>query len=344
MLRRLRHFFAIAVPVGLILLLGVVLLCYSNRWDQAVVITLVPMWGWAALGMLLSAIAWPALKSPLSLVAFSLWLIAGIALSDETAGLLRVFRSGLTGDSPSPISSEKGRDRLRVITINCEEGILEVTETLKKLHPDIVFLQNASDRAKLIDLTSELFGPKGSFVRSEGSAIISLGQLNNTFIDESTGSLVATLERPGGESINVANLNLPTAIPRFDLWESDCWKELVERRRSNRRTVRNLLSQLSNRGENRPRIVAGSFGAPPSDDIFRLLRNGGMKDSFRQAGFGWGNTYSKRFRFIRSDQVWGTVPYLPERSETISTELSHHLGVVSDFRQATPGVNLALAP
>ena len=343
MLRRLRHFFAVAIPIGLILLLGIVLMCYVNRWDQAVVITLIPMWGWAAFGMLVSAIAWPVLKSPLSLVTFALWLIVGIALSDETAGLLRVFRSGLAGESPDPISTEKGPDRLRVITINCEGGILEVAETLEKLHPDIVFLQNASDRARLIDLTSELFGPKGSFVRSETCAIISLGQLSNAFIDESTGSLVATLERPGGESINVANLCLPTAIPRFDLWEADCWAELIERRRSNRRTVRNLLAQLSDRSQNRPRIVAGSFGAPPSDDIFRLLRNGGLRDSFRQAGFGWGNTYTQRFRFMRSDQVWGTVPFLPERSETVSTEVSHHLGVVSDFRQATPEVNLAIA-
>ena len=343
MLRRLRHFLAIAIAAILVALLAIVLLCYVNRWDQAVVITLIPIWAWAAIAMLISGIAWPALKSRFCLVMFAVWLVVGIALSDETAGLLRVFRAGIAGDSPRPISSERTGDRLRVITINCDSGILEAAESLKKRDPDIVFLQNAADRALLIDLTSDLFGPSGTFIRSESCAILANGQLGDSFTETDTGSLVATLERPRGEKISVANFNLPTAIPRFDLWESECWTDLTERRRGNRRTVRNLLGTLTDRSGNHPRLVGGSFGAPPSDDIYRLLRNAGMKDSFRQAGFGWGNTYSRRFRFMRNDQIWSTLPYLPERSETFTAGASRHLGVITEFRRAAPEGNLALA-
>lgn len=345
MLRRIRHFFAVAVPTGLILLLAAVLLCYVNRWDQTVPITLVPMWAWAGFAMLVSAIAWPLLKSPLSLVTFALWLVAGVALSDETAGLIRVFRSGLAGDSPPPISAEKGPDRLRVITVNAAGAeVPESLDSLSRLGPDIVFLQEVMDRAQLIDLTSELFGPKGSFIRSETCAILTQGTLSDVHIDEATGSILATLERPQGEVINLANLHLPTAIPRFDLWERECWIDLTARRRENRKTIRQVLGVLSDRGRNHPNLIAGSFATPPSDDIFRLLRNAGMKDSFRQAGFGWGNTYPLTFRLMRSDQIWGTLPYLPERSESFRSGAPEHLGVVTDFRRASLEGNLADPP
>ncbi len=341
MLRRLRHFFAVAIPVFLVVVLLIVLLCYLNRWDELVVITLIPMWAWAGAGVLISIVAWPTLKSRLSLVTFALWLIAGVALSDETAGLLREFRAAVSGGKPKPASSEPGPEKLRIVTLNCNDGTVEATTGLKKLAPDIVLLQEAPERAYLIDLTSELFGVEGTFIRSEQCAILARGRLGDSFTEASTGSLIATLERPGGESINVINLHLPSAAPRFDIWNAECWRVLTERRKSNRRTLRNLLDTMPNRSVSDLRIVGGGFGAPPSDDIFRLLRNAGLADSFRQSGYGWGNTFPASLPLLRVDQIWVSPLYVPERSETFSVGASDHRFVVSDFRRAGPGGKLA---
>ncbi len=149
MFRRLRPFFAVIVPAILVLVLAFVLLCYLNRWDEFVVITLIPMWAWAAVATLVSVIAWLALKSRFALLTFALWLIAGIALSDETAGLLREFHAAVTGSRPAPAikAEEPIAEHLRVVTLNCDDGKAEATGDLKGLKPDIVLLQEAPDRA-----------------------------------------------------------------------------------------------------------------------------------------------------------------------------------------------------
>ncbi len=343
MLRTLRHFFAIAVPVILVLVMLFVLLCHLNRWDEFVVITLIPIWAWAATGVLVSIIAWPTLKSGLSLLTFALWTIVGVALSDETAGLLREFHAAVTGGKPpaiaQPVDPPVPMETLRVVTLNCDDATAAATANLKKLEPDIVLLQEAPDRAALIDLTSNLFGLEGTFIRSDQCAILARGRLGDSVTESHTGSLVAVLERPGGERIALVNAHLPRATPRFDVWTAECWAELTERRKMNRRTLRDLLA-LAPKAETSPAtalLVGGSFGAPPSDDIFRLLRNRGLRDSFRQAGYGWGNTFPSTLSVLRVDQIWISGPFLPERSETLITEHSDHRYVVSDFLRPGPG-------
>ncbi|MCB1232565.1 MAG: endonuclease/exonuclease/phosphatase family protein [Verrucomicrobiae bacterium] len=347
MLRRLRHLLAFAVPLILVLVLLFVLLCYLNRWDEFVVITLIPMWAWAAVGMLVSLIAWPAFKSRFSLVTFFLWLIAGVAISDESAGLIREFHAAVTDSKPSPTVGTQDviAGRLRVISLNCDDGTAEATAGLKKLAPDIVMLQEAPDRAILIDLTSELFGLEGTFIRSEQCAILARGRLSNSVTEESTGSLVAVLERSDGEEISLVNVHLPRATPCFKVWSGDCREELTEQRKVNRRTLRDLLERLPNPPERNKSaemlIVGGSFGAPPSDDIYRLLRKIDLDDSFRRAGYGWGNTYPSSIPLLRVDQIWASEEFVPVQSETLAADASDHRFVVTDFHRSGPVGKLA---
>lgn len=349
MLRHLRQFFAITVPVILVLLMAFVLLCYLNSWDEFVVITLIPIWAWAALGVIVSVIAWPTLKSGLSLVTFALWTIVGVALSDETAGLLREFHAAVTGGKPTTFAGSTvdptSTGTLRVITLNCDDATAAATADLRKLNPDIVLLQEAPDRAALIDLTNELFGLEGTFIRSDQCAILARGRLGDSVTESATGSLVAMLERPGGERVALVNVHLPRATPRFDIWMADCWRELTARRKSNRRTLRDLLALTPQPGNSPPiaLLVGGSFGAPPSDDIFRLLRNRGLRDGFRQAGYGWGNTFPSTLPVLRVDQIWISGPFLPERSETMTSEHSDHRYVITDFLRPVPTGKLAFS-
>jgi hypothetical protein len=346
MLRTLRQILSITIPATLLLMnLGVVL-CFWNRWDEWVAVTLVPIWAWAAFGVVVSGIVWPACKSRFALFTFALWLATGIALSDETAGLLREFRAAVTRGTPSLslTANAPGPDRLRVATVNCADGMIEATETLEKTKPDLVLLQEAPESPLLAALADRLYGADAGVVRTARCAIIGRGRLSITHDDAATGSLVATFERAGGgETIDVINLHLPSALPRTDLWRPDSWAELTERRRANRRLLRSLVEALPQRAGGRSQIAGGSFGTPPSDDIFRLLRNAGMADSFRQAGYGWGNTHPSTMPVLRIDQIWASEPYQPVRSETFSSGHSDHRQVVTDFFRVREPEALALS-
>ena len=349
MIRRLRQVFAVIVPAILVLVLMFVLLCYLNRWDEFVVVTLIPMWAWAGVGTLVSLICWPLLKSRFCLLTFGLWFVTGIALSDETSGLLREFHAAVTGNRTAPtISPATGQaitEHLRVVTLNCDDGTVEATKGIAKLRPDIVLLQEAPERAALIDLTSELFDLEGSFIRSEQCAILARGRLTESTTDPETGSLVATLIQPSGERIHLVNAHLPRATPRFDIWNASTRQELMNQRKTNRRTLRDLLELLPKtniEGKPSKRLVGGSFGAPPSDDVYRLLRRIDLTDSFRQAGYGWGNTYPGRMPLLRVDSVWSSEHFKPVRSEALASEASDHRFVVTDFQRRGPVGKLAL--
>ncbi|MCB1090415.1 MAG: endonuclease/exonuclease/phosphatase family protein [Verrucomicrobiae bacterium] len=333
MLRSLRQILSIAIPVILLVLYLGVVLCFWNHWDELVVVTLIPIWAWAAVSLVLSALAWALSKNHLALASFGLWLVTGIALSDETTGLLRQFRAALTEGSAA---TEEPAVRLRVATLNCAEGQIESTEALEKMAPDLVLLQEAPEPQALSALADRIFGTNAGIVRTDKCAIIGRGRLSIIADDPGTGSVVATFERAdSGEIIDVINLHLPRAMVRTDLWDPSSWTDLTQRRKENRRLLRSLLENLPQRIGTEHQIVGGSFGTPPNDDIYRLLRKIGLTDSFRQSGYGWGDTFPSSIPFLRVDQIWATSKFIPIRSETFATDHSDHRYVVTDFRDTT---------
>ena len=103
MVRPLRSLLRLMMPGALLALYGLVVLCYLNRWDELVAITTIPIWVWSGLGALLSAMAWPWLKSPFLLFSMIVWIGTGIAWADETPGFLRaLFFRSRRGPVPRP--------------------------------------------------------------------------------------------------------------------------------------------------------------------------------------------------------------------------------------------------
>lgn len=330
MLRSLRQILALAIPAGLIVLFCGVMLCFWNRWDELVVVTLIPIWAWAAASALLSALCWFLAKNRLALFTFALWLLAGIGLSDETAGLLRDFRSALGGAGPPPADPAA---RLRVVTAQGAAAGIGALGELEKLKPDLILIQEAPEPENLPVMAERLYGADAGVVRSGTGAIIGRGRLSIVHDNPGTGSLVAIFERAGtGDVIDVVCLDLPPSITRTDFWNPEAWAELTERRRSNRRLLRSLLEVLPRRLGDSLQVVGGDFGAPPSDDLFRLLRNAGLADSFRRAGYGWGNTCPVSLPLLRLDQIWASAQLEPLHSEPLRSVRSERRQVVTDYR------------
>ncbi|MCB1236257.1 MAG: endonuclease/exonuclease/phosphatase family protein [Verrucomicrobiae bacterium] len=336
MLRSLRSLLAIAIPALLLLLFGWVALCFLNRWDGMVPFTLVPIWAWAGLGMAGAALSWIMGSHRLSFFVFLLWLLTGVIASDETPGLFRGFLSALSaGKRPadlSPAGSGESRpNRLRVVTLNCALGNSDAAAQVRQFAPDIVLLQEAPSERRLAELAYDIWGADGTLLRSERCAILARGRLSQIYTEPVTSSLCATLRIPGGPEIDIVNCHLHRALPRFDLWKRECWEALSGVRVENRRLLRSLLDSLPERGNRVPRIAAGDFGAPPSDDIFRLLRNADYLDSFHEVGRGWGNTFPSAQSLLRIDQIWSSPGLAPRSSEAARAEPSDHRMVVTEF-------------
>lgn len=340
MLRALRHIVAIVVPLLLLVLLLAVVLCFWNRWDETVIITLIPIWVWAGFAIVISAIVWPTFKSPLTAITFALWTATGVALADETSGLLRQIGGLFVKPvKPAPLSTGAPApgDRIRVASLNL--GEMKDPQfhwhAIAALQPDIVFFQQVPHDFDLTAASVSLCGEKSGFVRSGTCAVAGRGKLALLSDDLPTGGLIATLERPDGEMIDLMNVELSHQRTESPLWRPEAWVELTERRREGRRLMRTLIESMPNRIGVERQIVGGSFAAPPGDDIFRLLRNAGLADSYRRAGAGWGNTYPESFPVLRADQVWATAQFQPLRSKTAEFGSPRHLAVVTEFQRVT---------
>lgn len=351
MWRPIRQFLAVTIPTALLLLNAAVVLCFWNLWDEWVAVTVIPIWAWSGAGVLISVLAWPILKSRLALLSLASWLITGLALADETPGLLRQFRSAVVGGGPSlmatphPPTSPGIRPRLRVATLHCGGEAIAAVAKLESLRPDLVLLQEVPETEDLTDLSTRLYGNDGGMVRTARCAIIGRGRLSISHDDTPTGSLVATYEPAGSqEVVDVMNLNLPRTQTRQDLWRPDSWSDLTARRKANRRLLRGLLEMLPERIGTEHRFVGGNFGTPPTDDLFRLLRNEGLTDGHAVAGHGWGNTYPATIPVQRLDQIWASGRFRPIRSETFSPDsLAAHFLVVTDYEKLVETASLAAA-
>ncbi|MCF6312408.1 MAG: endonuclease/exonuclease/phosphatase family protein [Verrucomicrobiales bacterium] len=335
----LPSFLAVAAPIALLALHFAVMMCYINRWDQFVTITLIPIWIWALIGSLLSLFVLLALKGRLAILSLLVWIFTGLICADETPFLVREIKDSYRR-STSPDKTERGAkpaegNHLRVITLNCTQRNIEAAKELKSLDPDIVFLQNCPANSELRELAQHFFADEGSYVSSWECSIIARGKLSQIDTEPLSSSVYATLETPDGKKIDLINLHLQRSIPRLDLWNPECWKTHIAARKKNRSQLRAIASMFPRRAIPWPRIIGGDFGTPPGDAIFKVLASN-FDDSFKTAGQGWGNTYSKSFPILRIDQLWASEELTAVSGFVIPSSHSSHRIVVCDYQIAQP--------
>jgi len=338
---------AVAAPVALLSLHFVVMMCFINRWDQFVTITLIPIWVWAIVGILLSLFSLLVLKGKLAILSLLTWLGTGLICADETPALLREVKDSYQR-SKSSTKKERGAksddpNHIRVITLNCSERKLDAAMELKSLKPDIVFLQECPTNPELRQLAQHLFDGEGSYVSSWQCAIIARGKLSQIGTEPMSSSVYATLETPDGKKFDLINLHLQRAIPRLDIWNPNCWKAHVTARRDNRSRLRSIVNMLPKRAVNWPTVIGGDFGTPAGDAIYRVL-DPNFDDSFKSAGRGWNNTYSNRFPVIRIDQLWNSEELEPNSGLVLRSTHSDHRIVVCDYKVARPKGVLTIKP
>lgn len=339
MIRVARSFMAVAAPVALLGLHFAVMMCYINRWDQFAPVTLVPIWAWAMVGMIASLLSLLVFNGRLSILSMLIWLGTGLICADETPPLLREvkasYQRSLAPEKADKAIKPRGTGHLRVITLNCSDRNVEAAKELKSLEPDIVFLQECPTLPELRELTRHFFGTDGSYVSSWQCAIIARGKLNQVNTEPISSSVYATLETVDDKNFDLINLHLQRSIPRFDIWNPDCWGASVDARKENRSQLRSIAAMFPKRAVPRPRIIGGDFGTPPGDAIFRIL-NPNFDDSFKAVGRGWPDTWPKRFPIFRIDQLWASEELEPVSALVLPSNHSDHRIVVCDYQIAKP--------
>lgn len=333
MWRKIQKFLAVSLPPLLLLVYGLVAICLLNRWDAMVPITLVPLWAWAAAGALLSFLCWITCRSTAAGFLFWLYFLSGVAFSEETHGILREALAAARSRSEAP--QEEAPSLLRIVTVHCagnEAALRRAAES----QPHLLVVREAPDKAVLDAVADQLFGADRSVTTQGGLAILGSGSTLATLTEPSGQALHVRLKRPGGLVLDITAIDLEGCAPRLDMWRPEVWKSLIAARTENRRLVRTYLGEHPMRRNNVARIMAGNFGTPPSDDVFRPLQTSGMVDTFAVAGQGWGNTYPSDYPIFRYDQVWVSPNLEPYRTVTKINPDAPHRIVLSEVHLPPP--------
>lgn len=322
MWRKLQQFLAALVPSLLLIAYLAVIICLLNRWDGLVMVTLIPIWAWAAIGMLASLISWIFFRGIPSIAMFCLCLVTGVACSEETHSLVRELGNSISKNNTTDT------EVITIINLNCGGTEAPLTRIAGE-KPDIITIQKAPSKESLTILKDELFGEGYSLLFNRGNAIIAKGKFVDELRDPESATLHARLEHPSKKIFDITTVDLNYCVPRRDMWRPKVWKQLTEARIQNRRLIRSYLGENDIKKSNVLRVVAGGFNTPPGDDVFRPLLTNSLHDVFAESGLSWGNTYPSDYPNLRLDQIWVSDELKPLSARAKLNPDSFHRTVVA---------------
>ncbi len=307
--------------------------CYSRQPDTFAAFTVLPIWIWGGIGLLLCTVAFYFLRASLSLIMTAVWAVTLLVGSDE-ARVLANF--GKSAPHAGPAAPYEGIPVLRVSTLNCalfRYG--DPSPDMAAWKPDIVLLQDVYPH-QVQRVADVLYGGLGDYrvhnTAMGGVGIITRWKILREVRNPGMRSQQVTIETPDGRSLEIVNVHLLTAATDLAFWHRHAWREHRINRSVRLReisTARQVLEQTTN-FPNSPTLFGGDFNAGATDVVHRQM-DADFVDAFVAAGTGWGNTYQRRFPILRIDHLYATRHFTPVRCRTVTTRFSDHRMVVADF-------------
>lgn len=303
--------------------------CFSLQPDRLAAFTVVPIWFWGGIGVILSSVAFYFLRAPLSLILSGVWALTLLVGADEARALGNL---GQEAPKPGPAEPYRGKKVIRVLTMNT--GTFQFgdpTDEIASWEPDIVLLQQTTP-ADAKKIAEKLYGGGGDIRSYVFNSVITRWRIER----ESRTGLIRnqqlSIVLPDDSRVQIVNVHLSTAATDLRLWTKDAWKNHRANRRHRRQEISlalQILSQTS-RFPAEPTIFGGDFNAPATDVVHRQLAHD-FVDAFSEAGTGWGNTFHNRFPILRIDHVYSTRHFTPVRCRAVKTRHSDHRFVVADL-------------
>lgn len=303
--------------------------CFARQPDRFAAFTVMPIWVWGGIGILLSSVAFYFLRASLSLVMTAVWAVTLLVGADE-ARVLAHF-----GNSPpkvGPAESYQGKTILRVATLNCaffHYG--NPAQDVAAWHPDIVLLQDIT-APQVRQIADVLYHGHGDYRAHETNGIVTRWKIQREIRNPTQRDHQVTIVTPSGTSIEVVNVHLATAATDLRFWNRTAWQTHRRNRtlREKEVTLAQDILQQTTKFPDTPTLFGGDFNSPASDVIHRIISSD-LNDAFATAGTGWGDTYQRRFPILRIDHIYATRQFTPVRCIAVTTQHSDHRMVVADF-------------
>jgi endonuclease/exonuclease/phosphatase (EEP) superfamily protein YafD len=318
--------------VGLSLALHVfTVLCYTRQPDRLAAFTVMPIWLWGGLGLLLAITAFYFLRASLSLVVTGVWAVTILVGADEASGIGRIVKP-----APLPGPAEPFRDQrvMRVMTVNCGHFVFgNPAEDIAEWKPDIVLLQQAFPHQ--VKQVADVVFPNGERQEYRSNAVLSRWPITRRtapMLEKPHRNMQVTVTLPNGQPLEVVNVHLDTAATDLRLWKRAAWRTHRENRvlrRNELSLTLDILNQTSDFPMG-PVIFGGDFNAPATDIVHHQLARD-FDDAFSEAGSGWGNTFHRRFPILRIDHIYASRHLTPVRCRAVPSQHTDHRMVVADF-------------
>ncbi len=298
--------------------------CYLVRPDGLAALTIWPVWAWPFLVFPLTALVWDR-RDQRALARLGLmWALFVLLLADEAVPLARMLTRG-----PLPPSPPQRPGAVRVVTINCAAGSVKAIEEAARWHPDVLLVQESPSAGMLRAAARQVLGPDSTAIWGMDGSIAVRGSARPVTFPRDFRHRVtaARVSLYGGQQLTVASLRLTCANIRLDVWERKCRAEHSNNRQRRREELAAIMKMLPDRG---PVLVGGDFNAPAGDAVFREFPPR-MRDVFRAAGRGWGDTIVNEFPVHRIDQIWTSPELQPEAAAVCRTVHSDHRMLICDL-------------
>lgn len=314
---------------GALLMHSLTVWCYTLQPDSLAGFTVLPLWFWGIVGVILSLLAFVLLRAPLPLTIAAAWVVTMLVAMDESRGFLNLDHPHITqgrrptGDRNLPI---------RIATVNC--AIFRFgnpSDDLKKWDPDIVLIQQVAPQQTQI-ISESLYGDAGNWRAHATNGIATRYEILREVSDPAMRNQQVTVRLPDGQEIEVVNVHLATAATDMRLWSHESRAAHRSNRALRRAELSKVLEVLTKTSgfPHTPTILGGDFNAGATDIVHRQL-DPSFNDAFSQVGRGWGDTFHRRFPVLRIDHIYATPAFQPLSAGTAVSKSTDHRMVIADF-------------
>lgn len=307
----------------------VTVFAFSRQPDRLAAFTVMPIWVWGGIGLLLSCGAFLYLRASLSLVVTAVWAVTILLGADEARVLANFAKES---PAPGPAEPYKGQPVIRLLTANCgHREFGNPTADIAAWQPDIVLLQEVSP-VEVQDVANALYGGHGDYRFHDYNGIVTRWKIKREVRNPAFREQQVTIQDPAGREIEVVNVHLTSAATDLRLWSPSAWHEHREVRQQRRQELSIALQLLAQTAPfpDRPTLLGGDFNSPASDPVHHLLARD-FTDVFSAAGSGWGDTFQRRVPILRLDCLYTTRQFTPVRCQAVTSRNTDHRLVVADL-------------
>ncbi len=318
------------ILVGTSLLLHIfTVYCFARQPDRFAAFSVMPIWLWGGIGLLLSTAAFYFLRASLSLILTAVWAVTLLIGADE-ARVLANF--GKPAPLPGQAEPHDGKPVIRVITLNSayfDYG--NPAQDVAAWQPDIVLLQDILPH-QVQQIADVLYKGRGDYRAFHTNGVVTRWKILKETRNPNQRDQQLTVLLPGGAEIEIVNVHLATAATDLRLWRRSAWNAHRKNRlvRQRELALTQQVHEQTTKFPHTPTIFGGDFNAPATDVVHRQLARD-FVDAFATAGTGWGDTYQRRFPILRIDHLYATRHFTPVRCRAVTTRNSDHRMVVADF-------------